>query len=484
MTDLSSEEHKRKAAKEKPLEENFYKLLTLKRGLYSAEVQRAITVVEKYVKREKRIMVGGTAIDMALRLKGSSIYDEDELADYDFYTPEHFNDAYEIALWLVRTKYPYVTAINGMHPTTMRVRVAFEEVADVTYVPRNIYDKLPTLEYRGFRVIHPNFQIINQHRALSKPFENPPRETVLGSRWKKDMERHDILYAKYPLERWAASGRPSMREHRLPTIKDTMVGGMAAFIYWLQQAKAEGFKCDRDYGKWSYPSCTMTGPLALYTYDSTLLREHYKDRGLVEHNPLLNFLPRSHRGKDIELFTIHDDIRTGKDIGCCFMANLQLLMMYFLTKLVILRDTNEDYYEGYLTMRAMTKWAGEKVRDGVASKVAMDLLPSVVPFGNHENLSEAVLIRRFFFEHRNERLPPLQPKQLQTYTVVRNNIPDSMRRFDYRKSWIFAIDGEPVGKDENTTAERVGEQVEDDGRVLGGGDLEEYLSQVLLDRGP
>ena len=42
--------------------------------------------------------------------------------------------------------------------------------------------------------------MIDQHRALSLPYENPPWEVVMH-RWKKDAKRYDLLYSIYPLKK-------------------------------------------------------------------------------------------------------------------------------------------------------------------------------------------------------------------------------------------------------------------------------------------
>lgn len=449
---------------EKPLEEEFYKMLTIKKGLYAADIIRGSDITAKYVRRENRILTGGMAIDFALRLKGASLYDEDELADYDFYTPQHYHDAYEIGLWLVRTKFPYVTVINGLHATTMRVRVAYEAVADVTYIPQNIYDEMPTLRYKGYRIIHPNFQIINQHRALSKPYENPPREVIMGPRWKKDMERHDLLYSHYPLEKPTGCAPGTFTTHKLPNLDGHLVGGMAALVYWLQRAKAEGFECATDYGYWKPGECKISSMLALYTYHPDPLRDHYKGENLVYHNALLNFLPPSWRGTGIEIYHVFDDLRTGfKEAGGYTMANLQLVMVYFLTKIIIGKDTNKYLYDGYLTARALIAWASTRWQD--EKSVARHLLPSVIPYGHEENLSESIILRRYMFEHRAERVQRLQPKNMQTFTVYRNDIPPEMRKFDYSSSWIFSINGLPTTYNEGSTEGRPSESTAHDGGV-------------------
>jgi hypothetical protein len=124
-----------------------------------------------------------------------------------------------------------------MHPTTMRVRVDFIEVADITYMPASILESIPTLQYRGIRFVHPHFQFIDQHRALSTLYENPPRETI-NNRFTKDIKRYDMLYEHYPLRLINVKNEQVTLGRRcrapLATFRDTAIGGFAALAYWLR----------------------------------------------------------------------------------------------------------------------------------------------------------------------------------------------------------------------------------------------------------
>ena len=62
------------------------------------------------------------AIDYAMRLKGSKLYDDDVLPDYDCYSPNHHYDAYKIAELLMSSGLKNITVINANHTSTMRVR--------------------------------------------------------------------------------------------------------------------------------------------------------------------------------------------------------------------------------------------------------------------------------------------------------------------------------------------------------------------------
>ena len=176
----------------------YYTNLINVRSVLHDEITKALDVVKEFIIKKNLILVGGMAIDFALRLKGDSIYTDDQMPDYDFYSPNHSSDAYELGALLCSKGFKNISCINALHITTMRVRVDFETVADITYCPLKVYKQVPTLLYNKLRIAHPHWQMIDQHSSLSLPFENPGRE-VIFHRWKKDLTRYDKLYKHYPV---------------------------------------------------------------------------------------------------------------------------------------------------------------------------------------------------------------------------------------------------------------------------------------------
>ena len=124
------------------LEKKDYENIILRNDKFTEDTVIALGLVKKYVISNKLIIVGGMAIDMALRLKGDKLYEDDVLPDYDFYSPDYHVDAYKIAEALNGAGLKNISVINANHTSTMRVRVNYTVVADVTYMPRNIFDVL------------------------------------------------------------------------------------------------------------------------------------------------------------------------------------------------------------------------------------------------------------------------------------------------------------------------------------------------------
>jgi hypothetical protein len=65
-------------------------------------------------------------------------------------------------------------------------------------MPQLIFDKIPTITYDDMLVVHPHWQMMNQHRAFAYPVTGAPKEAIF-ERMKKDNERFAKLYSHYPL---------------------------------------------------------------------------------------------------------------------------------------------------------------------------------------------------------------------------------------------------------------------------------------------
>lgn len=159
---------------------------------------RALEIVRKFIIERGRILYGGQAIDFALRLKGSRIYPDHQTPDFDFFSPQSVDDAYDLADILRAAGFANVGAIPAIHVQTMRVKTDFIYVADISYAPRAVFDSLPTVSFAGIRVLHPDYQRADMHLAFCFPFNNPPREDVFH-RFPKDLMRFRLFQEYYPI---------------------------------------------------------------------------------------------------------------------------------------------------------------------------------------------------------------------------------------------------------------------------------------------
>lgn len=442
-----------------------YENVIIKNDKFTEDTMIALGLVKKYISEHKLLIVGGMAIDLALRLKGSHLYEDDVLPDYDFYSPQYHIDAYHIAEKLKKSGLKNISVINANHISTMRVRVNYTVVADVTYMPQKIYNKLPFLLYRDLRIIHPHYQLIDQHRALSYPYENPPWE-VITHRWKKDATRYDILYKYYPLK---TKGIKVENEFKLSAeitlssivFKDQCVSGFAGLLYWVSQANKLGFKnkylslgkFHKDIGGFIVQIPEDSHGVSIYSNNVIQLRKDINNKETIkderQYNRFLDKLPHKFiLDNKYELFDNKGYLisahKTDNDI---YVSNLQNIMLYMLTNIIILHNIKEtdrgySFYIGYLTAQSIIEWASNQYKKGNKKKSYMKFLPDINVYGTDEISDSYINSKRQFLEKIKEiEYRPFQPSIVFPETFVDNKIPKKYFTFTPNKSPILQFDG-------------------------------------------
>lgn len=177
-----------------------YEDISVKKDPVFNDVVEAIKLVKNFIRKKGLIIYGGTAIDFALRLKGDAIYTNDSLLfpDLDFFSPDNVNDAYELSLILYQAGWKETRAIVATYVRTMRVDIEKNHfIADITFLHPAVFQNIKTIEFDGMKILPPEFQKIDLHLSLSYPFDKAPRE-VIFERWKKDIERFNLLDKYYP----------------------------------------------------------------------------------------------------------------------------------------------------------------------------------------------------------------------------------------------------------------------------------------------
>ena len=61
---------------------------------------------------------------------------------------------------LKEKKFEYVQASEAQHSGTFTIFANFEKYCDITYVPKLIYNNMPTINVNGFRIINPILSIL------------------------------------------------------------------------------------------------------------------------------------------------------------------------------------------------------------------------------------------------------------------------------------------------------------------------------------
>lgn len=400
-------------------------------------VDEALEVVREFIIGRRRVMVGGMMMDMALKLKGDLIYGPDVLPDYDFYSPNHYRDAYDLSEILCKKNFRHISVIPARHVTTMRVRVNFEVVADITYCPQLLYDSLPTIKYDKFIIRHPHVQMIDQHIALSNPFANPGQE-VIFERWKKDCTRYDKLYKHYSIEKPDSAVMPSQKHafHSVTVPSDMLegncLGGWAAFHVWVEKSKNLG-KPIRSIRTVSMPKWA---PVTILTDD---IGKYATAKGAKFYNQYFDHIMRrvvfTKNGVHYEMMDTHG-LKIGSHDG---VVNLQYVMVYILSQFVYNPDDeNVCVYARhcYNVCREMIEAAYD-----LPPEHQKTFLPTVEVYGA-TTISPSIQIYKNAFMSRIEKKKAVQVAPRSAFPKHPECIVD--QTFDISSSEHFRIDGKEI----------------------------------------
>jgi hypothetical protein len=158
------------------------------------DVQKIIDIVETFIIRKKLICYGGTAINNILP-EEDRFYNKDvEIPDYDFFSQDALHDAKELADIYYKKGFIDVEAKSGQHHGTYKVFVNYMAVADITYLPKDIFSvlKKDAISVAGILYAPPNFLRMSMYLELSRPAGDI-------SRWEKVLKRLSLLNKNYPI---------------------------------------------------------------------------------------------------------------------------------------------------------------------------------------------------------------------------------------------------------------------------------------------
>jgi len=165
-----------------------------KRIVNSEDIKRIIQIVEDFIKRKSLICYGGTAINNILPSEDQFYNKEAEIPDYDFFTTNALDDAKELADIYYKQGFTDVEAKSGQHHGTYKVFVNYIPVADITLLPKGIYNSLKkdAIKIGGILYTPPNYLRMSMYLELSRPAGDI-------SRWEKVLKRLTLLNKNYPI---------------------------------------------------------------------------------------------------------------------------------------------------------------------------------------------------------------------------------------------------------------------------------------------
>jgi hypothetical protein len=162
------------------------------------EIENAQKVILNYIINKKRKIYGGTALNEVIRSKNKNdvFYDDEvDLKDYDIYSPNPIEDIVNVCNILQDKKFKYVEGSEADHQGTYSVFVHFYNVLDISYVPYNVYNKIPFIEINNMIYTHPDFVRIDTFRMFTDPINS------YEQRLEKQFNRFVILEKHYGIKK-------------------------------------------------------------------------------------------------------------------------------------------------------------------------------------------------------------------------------------------------------------------------------------------
>jgi len=279
-----------------------------KRIVNSEDIKKIIQIVENFIKKKNLICYGGTAINNILPSEDQFYNKDVEIPDYDFFTMNALHDAKELADIYFKEGFTDVEAKSGQHHGTYKVFVNYIPVADITYLPKGIFNSLKkdAIRVGGILYTPPNYLRMSMYLELSRPAGDT-------SRWEKVLKRLILLNKNYPITDLNCTSIEFQREMENQTegdkiyenVRNTMInqgvvffGGYAISLYsqYMPQNLRHKLEKVADFDVLSNDPKTT----------AEIVKERLKDIGIKK----VKIIKREPVG---EVIPLHYEIRIGKD---------------------------------------------------------------------------------------------------------------------------------------------------------------------------
>ena len=371
-----------------------------KRVVNSDDIRNIIKIVEDFITQKNLICYGGTAINNILPTEDQFYNKELEVPDYDFFTINALDDAKELADIYYKKGFTDVEAKAGQHHGTYKVYVNYIPVADITYLPKEIYSALKqdAIQVGGIFYTPPNYLRMSMYLELSRPAGDI-------SRWEKVMKRLTLLNKHYPITDINCSQIEFQRDMSVPdfeekiydNIRNTFVnqgvvffGGYALSLYSQYMPKNYRHKVEKlpDFDVLSNDPETT----------AQIVKERLKDIGIQN----VKIEKREPIG---EVIPLHYEITIGKDsvafiykpIACHSYNNIKIagqkvkiatidtMLSFYLAFLY----ANKPYYNSYLErILCMSKFLFEVQQKNRLAQKGLLRRFSVTCYGHQESVEE------------------------------------------------------------------------------------------------
>ena len=371
-----------------------------KRIVTSDDIQKIINVVEDFLKTKNLICYGGTAINSILPVEDQFYNKDVEIPDYDFFTFNALEDAKELADIYYKKGFTDVEAKAGQHHGTYKVFVNYIPVADITQIPKEIFNALKkdSIRVAGILYAPPNFLRMSMYLELSRPAGDI-------SRWEKVLKRLTLLNKNYPLTHINCNDVDFQREMSnkenedeiYENVKNTLInqgvvffGGYAITLYSQYMPKKLQSHLEKiaDFDVISHNPETT----------AEIVKERLKDVGVtntkvIKHEPVGEVIPEHYEikiGKDTIAFIY-------KPVAChsynvllikgqkVKIATIDTMLSFYLAFLYAERPYYNDFSERIL---CMSKFLFEVQQKNRLEQKGLLRRFSIICYGHQESVEE------------------------------------------------------------------------------------------------
>lgn len=160
-------------------------------------------ITREFIYNKNLLLYGGLALNSVLP-KNKRFYSEHEVPDYDFFSSSAIKHGKELANIYLRKGYNHIELKPGLHSGTYKLYVNFISIADITNVPKNLYNRMMEISQQERDIILKNNPELDLHiapiyflkMALHLELSRP---NGFIDRWTKVYNRMVLFYKTYPL---------------------------------------------------------------------------------------------------------------------------------------------------------------------------------------------------------------------------------------------------------------------------------------------
>lgn len=179
----------------------------------------------KYIQEKNKLIYGGAALHNLLLSKNKQgIYPipktVNEVYDYEIYSHEPIQDMHNICdiIFNSNSRYKDIFAAEALHPTTYTIQLHKVVFMDITYVPIDLIEKIPSIEIKGFKYVLPRYTIMDIYRQFRDPYDSSYRLAKILPRMYKMLEAYPISLYETHKYSWE-----SLEQKHIDKIKDNIL---------------------------------------------------------------------------------------------------------------------------------------------------------------------------------------------------------------------------------------------------------------------